>query len=142
MQPPSAPCLILPALLALAGCAADTAPTAATSASTRPRIPIQQFLPEQASGPGAGLPDAGAPGAGAPAPGATGDGAAEARQNDPSAPLDTPLCGRAEREAIAIDTAVAPTVLASAGSCAATACFDPLTDTFIGADGARHVCQE
>lgn len=62
-------------------------------------------------------------------------------QNDPSAPLDTPLCGRAARERNQIGAALEPDVVAAAGACAQTACFDPATDTFIGADGFRHVCQ-
>ena len=95
-------------------------------------MPIQQFLPDQAAPPGTA----------AAAPGTAGENPEQARENDPSAPLDTPLCGRAEREAIATDAAISPAVMGGAGSCAATACFDPLTDTYLGADGARHVCQE
>ena len=133
MRRSSASRLLLLAMLALGGCEADTATTTATSTPAPPRIPIQQFLPEQPPPPGT-------------ADTATGAGAdqapVQARENDPSAPLDTPLCGSAARETIAMDTAISPDVMASAGSCAATACYDPLTDTYLGADGAHHVCQE
>ncbi len=132
--------LLLAAPLLLAGCDADT--TATTTAATtppHPRIPIQRFLPEPA--PPEPPPPTPAPGAPAPADNAAA-GQPPERENDPSAPLDTPLCGRAEREAIAASTAVSPEVIPAAGACAETACFDPLTDTYIGADGARHVCQE
>ncbi len=117
----------------LAGCEDQAPTTTEASAPAHPRIPIQQFLPDSAPPPGtqaASVP------AEAQAPGT------EARSNDPSAPLDTPLCGRAAREEIATAGAISPAVMADAGECAATACFDPLTDTYIGADGARHVCQE
>ncbi|MBB2202539.1 BA14K family protein [Gluconacetobacter tumulisoli] len=61
--------------------------------------------------------------------------------NDPSAPLNTPLCGAAARAAVATGARVNPAPLASGNSCVANACFDPLTGTYIGADGNRHVCR-
>ena len=123
----------------IAGCADQVASTTTTaSAPVHPRIPIQQFLPDSATPPG--TPASPAPDAAAGVGAET--GTEQVRLNDPSAPLDTPLCGRAQREEIATAVAISPDVMAGAGSCAATACFDPLTDTYIGADGARHVCQE
>ena len=134
MRRPSVSGLLLLVTLALVGCEADsTTTTAATSAPAHPRVPIQQFLPEQAPSPETAT---------SATPGSTDQVPEQARENDPSAPLDTPLCGRAAREEIAIDTAISPAVMAAAGSCAATACYDPLTDTYLGADGAHHVCQE
>lgn len=151
---------ILAALLGgllLAGCADDTAATTTAAAPPHPRIPIQRFLPDNAPPPGTALVPA-APGGTAPSPaspqgtGTTGNAASAGaggdttpeptRMNDPSAPLDTPLCGRAARETIAVGAAISPGVIPAAGACAETACFDPLTDTYIGADGWRHVCQE
>lgn len=123
-------------LLMLGACVDDTAATtAAATPPPHPRIPIQQFLPDNVPPPGTVAPPP------APAPGDATAAEAE-RVNDPSAPLDTPLCGRAARETIAAGAAISPAVIPGAGACAATACFDPLTDTYIGADGAHHVCQE
>ncbi len=121
----------------LGACADETA-TTTTAASTppHPKIPIQQFLPDNTPPPGTTA---------APAAPADNGGAAPeqaARVNDPSAPLETPLCGRAARDTIAAGAAVSPAVIPGAGACDQTACFDPLTDTYIGADGWRHVCQE
>ena len=129
---------ILAALLMLGACEDDTATTTAASTPPHPKIPIQQFLPDNVPPPGTAPAPADNGGAAAPDQAA----AAAARVNDPSAPLDTPLCGRAARETIAADAAISPAVIPGAGACAETACFDPLTDTYIGADGARHVCQE
>nr|WP_239019467.1 BA14K family protein [Novacetimonas pomaceti] len=61
--------------------------------------------------------------------------------NDPSAPADTPLCGHAAREANAIGASIHPDITPLRSSCAANACFDPQTGTYIGADGNRHVCR-
>ncbi|WP_165837852.1 BA14K family protein [Novacetimonas cocois] len=61
--------------------------------------------------------------------------------NDPSAPADTPLCGHAAREANAIGASIHPDITSLRSSCAANACFDPQTGTYIGADGNRHVCR-
>jgi BA14K-like protein len=61
--------------------------------------------------------------------------------NDPSAPTGTPLCGAAAQEAMAMAAKVNPAPLASGNSCVASACFDPLTGTYIGADGQRHICR-
>ncbi|PYD60687.1 hypothetical protein CFR73_06110 [Novacetimonas maltaceti] len=61
--------------------------------------------------------------------------------NDPSAPADTPLCGHAAREANAIGATIHPDITPERSSCAANACFDPQTGTYIGADGNRHVCR-
>ena len=61
--------------------------------------------------------------------------------NDPSASVDTPLCGRQARDANAIADTLLPSRLAASGACAGFACYDPLTATYIGADGFRHVCR-
>ena len=103
------------------------APENGPAAARPPAFKIQGFLPESP-----------------PAPAPAGDEAAAAnplRANDPSAPPDTPLCGTAAREANAAAAALSPAIEAAGGACLSTACFDPLTDTFIGADGFRHVCQ-
>lgn len=119
---------------------ASSPPTtaAATSAAT-PKYPIQGFLPDAASSAnatGATVPPAAA------ASGTSGEEeGAENRANDPSAPADTPLCGTAARELAAASAAISPGVMAAGGVCTQTACFDPLTGTYIGADGERHVCQ-
>ncbi|GBQ29582.1 BA14K family protein [Gluconacetobacter sacchari] len=109
---------VLPVLGLLAGCATPPAP-----AAPRPvRRPPMQFAPGTAVE--------------APPP------ANEAQLvNDPSAPLDTPLCGVAARAAQAMAARVNPAPLASGNACVANACFDPLTGTYIGADGERHVCR-
>jgi hypothetical protein len=111
---------------ALASCANDQSATSSVTASgapARPAFKVQGFLPE-------------APGE------ATASGSTEPeRFNDPSAPLDTPLCGVAARERNAVSVAVVPAVASSGNACLQTACFDALTDTYIGADGYRHVCQ-
>jgi hypothetical protein len=61
--------------------------------------------------------------------------------NDPPAPPDTPLCGREAREANAIGATLQGPRVAGSGICASFACYDPLTATYIGADGYRHVCR-
>ncbi len=116
------------AVATLASCAflvtgCGTEPPAETAAPT-PRPPafrIQTFPPTSAPA-----------GGGEPAPSAA---------NDPSAPPDTPLCGTASREANIAAAPLSPHTEADGGACLATACYDALTDTYIGADGYRHVCQ-
>jgi hypothetical protein len=61
--------------------------------------------------------------------------------NDPSAPVDTPLCGTAAREANAMGQAVYPQPLISGGACTQNACFDPATQTYIASDNTRRVCR-
>ncbi len=61
--------------------------------------------------------------------------------NDPPASPDTPLCGREARERNAIGTQIQGERVASSGICATFACYDPLTATYIGADGYTHVCR-
>ena len=61
--------------------------------------------------------------------------------NDPSAPVDTPLCGAAARETDALGQALLPRQYAAAGVCQSFACYDPATATYIGLDGYRHVCR-
>ena len=78
----------------------------------------------------------------APPPAVAATGTAEpVLVNDPSAPADTPLCGHAAREANAIGATIHPDITPLRSSCAANACFDPQTGTYIGADGNRHVCR-
>lgn len=61
--------------------------------------------------------------------------------NDPPAPPDTPLCGRQAREINGIGTTLQGSRVATSGICSSFACYDPLTATYIGADGYRHVCR-
>ena len=61
--------------------------------------------------------------------------------NDPPARPDTPLCGRQAQEANAIGASLQGPRVAASGICAGFACYDPLTATYIGADGYRHVCR-
>ncbi len=117
-------------LLTMAACENESAPGAVPQASAPARPPafkVQSFLPDERSAVTAG--------AGEPS------GAETERVNDPSAAPDTPLCDRAARERVVAAEAVSPFVMASGSACLATACFDPLTSTYIGADGYRHVCQ-
>jgi hypothetical protein len=109
------------ALLALARCAA----------------PVPHATPEAMRAP---LP-ASAPGAFAPPAVALDENGKPILFNDPSAPPDTPLCGREAQEANAIGAALQGSRVAASGICAAFACYDPLTATYIGADGYRHVCR-
>ena len=76
------------------------------------------------------------------APGLTGEEAhSGSLQNDPSAPANTPLCGTAEREAMAMGVQNYPQPLATGNSCARNACFNTQTGTYIAADGTRRVCR-
>ncbi len=61
--------------------------------------------------------------------------------NDPPTSPETPLCGREARELNSIGSEIQGTRVASSGICASFACYDPLTATYIGADGYRHVCR-
>ena len=61
--------------------------------------------------------------------------------NDPSAAPNTPLCGQQARERNAIGAALQAPQLAASGVCAGFACYDPLTATYLGADGYEHVCR-
>lgn len=61
--------------------------------------------------------------------------------NDPSAPLNTPLCGKALQEQAKAGAALYPQSLASTSSCPRNACFQPLTGTYIAASGAQSVCR-
>ncbi|AQU87782.1 hypothetical protein B0W47_10170 [Komagataeibacter nataicola] len=115
------------AVLLLGACTHDAphtpAPrTAARPAATPGRIPPQDF-----------------------APGLTGEESAPPASatltNDPSAPADTPLCGHAAREANAMSATIHPEVTPTASTCAANACFDAQTGTYIAADGSRRVCR-
>ncbi|GBQ16355.1 hypothetical protein AA16663_2370 [Komagataeibacter rhaeticus DSM 16663] len=118
-------CTIGAAVL-LAGCAAQPArqrpdSVIAAQATTPGRIPPQDF-----------------------APGMTGEETAPSGvvlTNDPSAPADTPLCGHAAREANALGATVHPDMTPAASPCAANACLDPQTGTYIADDGSRRVCR-
>ena len=109
------------ALLALARCAAP-APQAGPVAA---RAPLPASAPGAFSPPTVPLDEHGKP----------------ILFNDPSAPPDTPLCGREAQEVNAIGDALQGSRVAASGICAAFACYDPLTATYIGADGYRHVCR-
>ncbi|GCE84347.1 hypothetical protein MSKU9_2488 [Komagataeibacter diospyri] len=116
------------AALLLAGCAGQAAhrpaprPAAGQAATPPGRIPPQDF-----------------------APGLTGEEGTPPQgailTNDPSAPADTPLCGHAAREANSIGATIHPDITPTASSCAANACFDAQTGTYIAADGSRRVCR-
>lgn len=116
-------CATLAALL-LGACThhAPAPHVAARPAATPGRIPPQDFAPGLTG-------EEGAPPAGT------------ILTNDPSAPADTPLCGHAAREANAIGATIHPEVTPTASSCAANACFDAQTGTYIAADGSRRVCR-
>ncbi|RFD19392.1 hypothetical protein DY926_11600 [Komagataeibacter melaceti] len=122
----SAPAITGAIMVLLAGCAAQPAhkpaPRAAAAQATPGRIPPQGF-----------------------APGLTGEETAPPSgivlTNDPSAPADTPLCGHAAREANSLGAMVHPDITPTVSSCAANACFDAQTGTYIAADGSRRVCR-
>lgn len=61
--------------------------------------------------------------------------------NDPPARPDTPLCGRQAQEVNAIGAVLQGPRVAASGICARFACYDPLTASYLGADGYRHVCR-
>lgn len=98
----------------LAGCASQPRP--------QPRIPPQSF----------------APGLSAEAPPPANE---SQLVNDPSAPANTPLCGAAAREAMAMAVQNYPQPLASGNSCTRSACFNTQTGTYIAADGTQRVCR-
>ena len=61
--------------------------------------------------------------------------------NDPSASVDTPLCGAFAREGMAMAVQNYPQPLAVGGSCTRNACFNTQTGTYIAADGTPRVCR-
>lgn len=69
------------------------------------------------------------------------DASETVKLNLPSAPLDTPLCGTALRERAQMGAKIYPQSLASGNACTANACFQPLTGTYIAANGAPMVCR-
>lgn len=112
--------MMLMPLMVLAACA-EQPPSASVPGRTASRIPPQTFAP--------GLDVETAP-------------ANEAKLiNDPSAPVDTPLCGSALKEEALAGSAVYGDAVATNSTCARNACFQPLTGTFIAASGARSVCR-
>ncbi|MBF0857644.1 hypothetical protein [Gluconobacter vitians] len=115
--------LSLVALPLLAACAQQpTAPARpAGSPPTQARIPPQDFAP--------GLVEE------------TSEDGKKKLFNDPSAPLNTPLCGAALQEQAQAAGAIYPQSLASTSSCPRNACFQPLTGTYIAATGAQSVCR-
>ncbi|MBF0875985.1 hypothetical protein HKD21_03870 [Gluconobacter cerevisiae] len=114
--------LSLVALPLLAACAEQpTAPARSTASATQARIPPQDF----------------APGLAEEAP----EDGKKKLFNDPSASLNTPLCGTALREQAQAGAALYPQSLASTSSCPRNACFQPLTGTYIAATGAQSVCR-
>ena len=126
--------LLLSVSLGVAHCAAPP-----TAPAPGPAI-ASQAAPAPASLPPASLPAA-ASGV------ATGSGTAPDADgkpvlfNDPPARPDTPFCGRQAREVDAIGATLQGPRVAASGICASFACYDPLTATYIGADGYRHVCR-
>ncbi|GCD76241.1 hypothetical protein NBRC3299_2533 [Acetobacter pasteurianus NBRC 3299] len=61
--------------------------------------------------------------------------------NDPSAPLNTPLCGTSARENMAMGVQNYPQPFSSGNSCVQNACFDTQTGTYIASDGTKRVCR-
>ncbi|MFT8675289.1 MAG: hypothetical protein ABF990_10265 [Acetobacter sp.] len=108
--------VVVPGLLASLGLVAGCANTAQPA-----RIPPQSF----------------APGLNAE----TANPNESALKNDPSAPTDTPLCGTAAREAMAMAVQNYPQPLAVGSACTQNACFNTQTGTYIAADGTRRVCR-
>ncbi|EHH69118.1 hypothetical protein GMO_04250 [Gluconobacter morbifer G707] len=110
----------------LAACAQQPAASvrpAAVQQQARPKIPPQDFAP--------GLADE------TPVEG----NGKKQLFNDPSAPLNTPLCGSALQEAAQAGAAIYPQGLATPSNCPRNACFEPLTGTYIAATGNRSVCR-
>lgn len=68
-------------------------------------------------------------------------GLPDASVMDPSAPLNTPLCGTAARENMAMGVQNYPQPLSSGNSCVQNACFDTQTGTYIASDGTKRVCR-
>ena len=134
--------LLLSASLGVARCAAPAAapvPAIASKAAPAPASLTSASLPS-ASLPPASLPVAASGVAAGPETGPDAD-AKPVLFNDPPARPDTPLCGRQAQEVNAIGTALQGPRVAASGICASFACYDPLTATYIGADGYRHVCR-
>lgn len=114
--------LSLVALPLLAACAQQpAAPARSATAATQARIPPQDFAP--------GLADE------------TSEDGKKKLFNDPSAPLNTPLCGTALQEQAQAGAALYAQGVASTSSCPRNACFQPLTGTYIAATGAQSVCR-
>ncbi|MFT8989788.1 MAG: hypothetical protein ABF959_05635 [Gluconobacter albidus] len=114
--------LSLVTLPLLAACAEQpTAPARPAAPASQTRIPPQDF----------------APGLAEEAP----EDGKKKLFNDPSAPLNTPLCGTALQEQARAGAALYPQSLASTSSCPRNACFQPLTGTYIAATGAQSVCR-
>ncbi|GBR63982.1 hypothetical protein GWA01_03730 [Gluconobacter wancherniae NBRC 103581] len=113
--------LSLAILPLLAACSDQPAAPPQQAQGAHPKIPPQDFAPGLAE-------DTAAP---------------EEKKllNDPSAPANTPLCGSALREAMQTGAVVYTQSLATSGTCPRNACFDPLTGTFIAANGNRSVCR-
>ncbi|AQS90055.1 hypothetical protein A0U94_02730 [Gluconobacter albidus] len=114
--------LSLVTLPLLAACAEQpTAPARPAAPASQAKIPPQDF----------------APGLAEEAP----EDGKKKLFNDPSAPLNTPLCGTALQEQARAGAALYPQSLASTSSCPRNACFQPLTGTYIAATGAQSVCR-
>lgn len=75
------------------------------------------------------------------APVSSSDTGKASKLNDPSAPHDTPLCGTAAREAMAMAVQNYPQPLTSGNSCTQNACYNTQTGTYIAADGTQRVCR-
>jgi hypothetical protein len=118
--------LLLVALLGVARCAE---PLPAGAGPLRPA----------AAAPAAATPPR-RPAAAAPAASPVADGK-PVLFNDPPARPDTPLCGRQAQEVNAIGAVLQGPRVAASGICARFACYDPLTASYLGADGYRHVCR-
>lgn len=69
------------------------------------------------------------------------NGGSMVKENTPSAPLETPLCGTALHERAEADTVLYQHSLQSGSSCVVNACFQPLTGTYISENGNNSVCR-
>lgn len=122
--------LLLATLHGLTGCEAPEGVTRPAPASpTAPALVVQ------------GTPSPAVATPGPPAPRQAEANAGPVLFNDPPASPDTPLCGKQAREINAIGAVLQGSRVETSGICARFACYDPLTATYIGADGYRHVCR-
>ena len=133
--------LTLVILLATTRCAEPPAPRPIATRPAGPANPAARLSAQ----PPAQVPAQMPPGASRAQPlpdgTAAGQDAKPVPFNDPPAAPDTPLCGRQAQESNAIGAALQGQRVAASGICAGFACYDPLTATYIGVDGYRHVCR-
>ncbi|TLU74270.1 hypothetical protein [Lichenicoccus roseus] len=128
-------------VVALAGCAAPPPAPLPVAAAPHVAAPAPASQPSQQSTPVPTLNPNTSPGPGIPPSASLDENGHPILFNDPPASPDTPLCGREARERNAIGAQIQAARVASSGVCSSFACYDPLTATYIGADGYTHVCR-